>query len=94
MDSDTWRIQYREIKTHNFTPGKTVLLSPEWVQSVSWSESQVRVSLSSEMIKTAPAYSDSVPVSREYKNRIHQHYGKVPYWHYEIEYVSGMKAGK
>ena len=94
VSPDTWRIRYLEINTHNLMPGKKVLLAPEWVQSVNWSESEVRVRLSREMIKSAPEYLDSVPITREYENEIHRHYGKIPYWHQETEHVWKMKAGK
>jgi sporulation protein YlmC with PRC-barrel domain len=93
INSDTWRIHYLEIDTHKLIPGKTVLLAPEWVQSVNWSDSEIRVRLSSEMIKSAPEYRDSVPITREYEDEIHRHYGKVPYWHHETEHLWRMKAG-
>jgi len=94
ISPETWRIHYLEIDTRNLMPGKTVLLAPEWVQSVNWSDSEVHARLSSEMIKSAPEYHDSVPITREYENEIHRHYGTVPYWHHETEHVWKMKAGK
>jgi hypothetical protein len=53
---------------------------------VSWTDSKVYVGLSREAIKTAPEYADSTPITREYENRLHLHYGRPPYWLREAEH--------
>ena len=88
VDDDTWAIRYIEIATRNWWPGKKVLLSPAWIERVSWTESSVYAALSREEVKNAPEYSDSTPITREYENRLYFHYGRPPYWLNQAEHRS------
>jgi hypothetical protein len=85
VDDEAWAIRYIEVATRNWLPGKKVLVSPAWIERVSWTNSKVYVGLSSEAIKAAPEYVESMPVTREYENRIYFHYGRPPYWLHEPE---------
>lgn len=86
MDDENWATRYLEVSTRNWWPGKKVLISPGWVEKVSWTEAQVYVALSRESIRNAPEYDDSMPVTREYENRLYLHYGRPPYWQHEREH--------
>jgi hypothetical protein len=46
------------------------------------------VGLSREAIKAAPEYVESMPITREYENRLYFHYGRPPYWLHEAEHKS------
>jgi len=85
LDDQTWAIRYIEVATRNWWPGKKVLVSPAWIQRVSWPESRVYVGLSREAIRNGPEYKESVPISREYENQLYLHYGLPPYWLNEAE---------
>jgi hypothetical protein len=80
VDDRTWTIRYIEVATRNWMPGKKVLVSPTWIERVSWADSKVFVALTRESIQSAPAYDDSMPIPREYENRLYAHYGRPPYW--------------
>jgi hypothetical protein len=80
IDDETWAIRYLIIATHNWWPGKRVLLSPQWVERVSWGERKVFVNLSRETIKQAPEYDGSHPITRDYETRLHQHHRRDGYW--------------
>ncbi len=80
IDDETWAIRYLLIDTHDWLPGKRVLLGPEWVQAIDWSASKVSVDVEREQIKSAPEFDASAPVSREYEEALHAHYGTTPYW--------------
>ncbi len=86
LDDEAWIIRYIEVATKNWWPGKKVLVSPAWVERVSWEESKVYVGLSRETIKSAPQFVDSTPITREYEDRLYSHYGRPPYWLHEAEY--------
>jgi hypothetical protein len=88
MDDEAWAIRYIEVATRNWWPGKKVLVSPAWVERVSWTDSKVYVGLSREAIKDAPEYVESMPITREYENRLYFHYGRPPYWLHEAEHKS------
>jgi len=51
IDDETWSIRYLIIDTRNWWPGKKVLVSPQWIERVSWSKSKVFDNLPREIIK-------------------------------------------
>ena len=86
VDDDVWAIRYLEVATRNWWPGKKVLVSPAWIERLSWADSKVYAGLTREAIQNAPPYVESTPISREYENRLYFHYGKPPYWLNEAEH--------
>ncbi len=80
VDDETWAIRYLEVATKNWWPGKHVLLSPGWVERVSWEESKVYVGVTRAAIQSCPEYTDRMPITREYENKLYFHYGRPPYW--------------
>jgi hypothetical protein len=90
VDDEAWAIRYLQVATRNWWPGKKVLLSPAWIQRVSWEDSKVYVPLSREAIQTAPEYVESETLTREYENRLYFHYGRPPYWTEELRYEHSL----
>ena len=90
VDDEAWAIRYIEVATQNWWPGKKVLVSPDWIERVSWADSKVYVGLSREAIKNGPEYVESMPITREYENQLHLHYGRPPYWLREAEHESSF----
>jgi hypothetical protein len=80
IDDETWAIRYLIIDTHNWWPGKKVLVSPQWIESVSWGERKVFVNLSREVIKRSPLYTEESLLTRDYEIGLHQHYNRQGYW--------------
>ena len=80
IDDETWAIRYLIVDTQNWWPGKKVLVSPQWIDRVSWSESKVFVNLSRETIKNSPEYTDESSVTRDYETRLHRHCNFHGYW--------------
>jgi hypothetical protein len=80
VDDEAWAIRYIEVATRNWWPGKKVLVSPAWIERVSWGDAKVYVSLSREMIQNGPEYDESKPITREYEDRLYLHYGRPTYW--------------
>jgi sporulation protein YlmC with PRC-barrel domain len=79
LDDETWEIRYMVIDTKNWWPGKKVLVSPEWIDRVSWSDSRVYVDLSREAIKSGPEF-DPDRLNRDYEERLYKHYDRPGYW--------------
>ncbi len=80
VDDETWAIRYLVIDTRNWWPGKKVLIAPQWIDRVSWSESKVFVHLDRELIKEAPEYSSDTPITRDFETLLHAHYHQPGYW--------------
>ena len=80
IDDETWVIRYLIIDTQNWWPGKKVLVSPKWIERVSWGESKVFVNLTRETIKQSPEYTDGALLTRDYETELHRHYNRQGYW--------------
>lgn len=80
VDDRAWTIRWLVVDTGSWLPGKRVLVSPEWVETVSWSDRAVRVGLSRAQIESAPEYHPDAPLERDYEQRLFEHYGRRSYW--------------
>ena len=80
IDDKTWRIRYLVIVTRNWFPGKRVLLSPDWIEEISLENKEILVTMARSTIQTAPDYDSTVPISRAFEQRLHDHYGHKAYW--------------
>jgi hypothetical protein len=80
IDDETWAIRYLVVNTHNFWPGNKVLISPQWIESVSWHRSEVHLNLSRETIKQSPEYSEQFLLTRDYETELHRYYNRKGYW--------------
>jgi hypothetical protein len=79
FDDRHWAIRYLIINTRNWWPGKKVLVSPQWIERVSWSESKVFVNLSRETIKQSPEYTEESLLTRDYEIALNRHYNRQGY---------------
>ncbi len=77
LDDQVWAVRYLEVDTRNWLPGRHVLISPAWVEQVDWGKQQVQVKLSKELVKSAPEYDSTRPISRDYQLALYKHYGKT-----------------
>lgn len=79
--SDTeWQIHYIVVDTRNWLPGRKVLIAISWINDMSWLDKEVYVDLDKESVKNSPEYNPSVPVNREYEERLYDFYGRPRYW--------------
>ena len=88
VDDEAWAIRYVVAATKNWWPGKKVLISPAWIEQVSWTDSKVYVAMSREAIQTAPEYDESITISRKYEHGLYAHYGRPPYWLHDAKHES------
>jgi hypothetical protein len=80
IDDQNWAIRYLVIDTKNWWPGKKVLVSPHWIESVNWDQSKVFVNLLREAIKQSPEYTEESLLTRAYETALHRHYNRQGYW--------------
>lgn len=93
LDEEAWSVRYIEVATRNWWPGKKVLLSPGWIEKVSWPESRVYVGVSREAIINGPEYTAGTPITRDYERRLYFHYGRPPYWALDAEQKDAVALG-
>jgi hypothetical protein len=85
VDDYLWAVRYLIVNTSNWWVGHQVLVSPEWIQDVSWSDSKVTIDLDRQAIKDAPAYDEGALIDRDAELRIYNHYGRNGYWESQRE---------
>lgn len=80
IDENSWNIRYLVVDTNKWLPGKKVVVSPQWIKMVSWSESLVFVDVSSKRIEQSQEYDEEVIIDRDYEIKLYNHYNRKWYW--------------
>jgi hypothetical protein len=80
VDDQTWALRYLVVDTRDWLPGRKVLVSPQWISSIHWTDESVEVDLDSESIRTSPPFDPSQPIERFHEAALHDHYGRPCYW--------------
>ena len=84
LDDETWAIRYLIVDTSNWWVGHKVLIAPQWIQHMSWSERTVSVNLTRQSVKDAPPYHSAVMLDRGGEMSLHKHYKRAGYWADEV----------
>jgi hypothetical protein len=80
VEPEAWAIRYMVVATRNWLPGRKVLISPQWIEDISWSENMVHLDLLQAQLKNAPEYRHGAPIERPYETALFEHYKRAPYW--------------
>lgn len=88
-----WRIRYLVADTGTWLPGRKVLISPHWIETVNWENSEVFVDLTREAIKESPAFDPSHPISENYESDLYDHYGR-PRFEDAVNSAAELPSGK
>ena len=80
FDEQTWAVRYLVVDTSNWWLGHQVLIAPQWIEAVNWSDSTVAVSITRQAVKDAPVYDAQAAMNREAEDRLYKHYGHAGYW--------------
>ncbi len=80
IDEETWMVRYFVVDTRNWLPGRKVLISPSWIDRISWDESKIFVKVTKDQVMGSPEYSESGLIARDYEIHLHQHYFSKGYW--------------
>lgn len=80
ISDEDWVIRYIVVDTRNWLPGRSVLVSPEWVGGISWEAREVWIEVAKDAIEDSPPFDPSAPVNREYEVQMYDYYGRPKYW--------------
>jgi hypothetical protein len=80
VEDTSWDIRYLVVDTQNWLPGKKVLVSHKWVDTIDWNKQTVQVNMNRDMIERSPEYDPHKPINREYEVRMYDFYGKPHDW--------------
>jgi len=74
FEDRSWQIRYAVVDTRNWLPGRLVLISPQWIESIDWAEHAAHVRLTHEAIKSSPPYDREKQIGIEDERRMASHY--------------------
>ena len=57
FEEETWAIRHLVVDTHNWLPGKRVLLSAQQIQRISWPEREVYLDITRHEVRASPEYT-------------------------------------
>lgn len=80
IDVETWWINYLEINTKNWLPGRTFIISPKWIDYIKCDETRVYVNLNSDEIKESPEYTSESLLDGDFEKLLHEHYNREGNW--------------
>jgi uncharacterized protein YrrD len=80
VDDGSWRIKYLVVDTRNWLPGRKVLVGVNWITSVDWGNTRVKVDMPREQIKDSPEYTPAETVTDDYIEKLKEHYGGMARW--------------
>ncbi len=80
IDDTSWEIRYMVVDNKVLWIGKYVILSPRWIDRISWDKKEVYVNLSRDAIKNSPEYTEKFLVTRDYETSLYDHYNREGYW--------------
>lgn len=73
IEDGDWSVHYLVADTHDWWPGRDVLISPRSVDRIALTEGRVEISLDRQAIKDCPAYEPGSPPDRDWESRFHRH---------------------
>jgi len=76
IDDRRWRIAWLVADTGTWLSGRKVLVSPHWIEEISWESSEVFVDLTRLAVQASPQYDPSQPVGEDYEGTLYDHYGR------------------
>lgn len=77
FDERSWEIRYAVVDTSRWLQGRRVLVSPRWIESVSWSEGKANFNVTREAVKASPEYDpDGPPLTADDEAGLYRHYDR------------------
>jgi|GEM_PF-2151869 len=80
VDDQTGDIRYLVVNAYGECSSRRILLAPHWTHRISWSERKIFMDFSEQLIQESPNWARATPLTRDYEARLHDHYGRPPYW--------------
>jgi hypothetical protein len=80
FDDLDWAVRYVVVDTRNWWFGAKVVIPPEWVDTIDWSERTLRVDVARDAVKHAPAYDAVGHINRQWEADYYTHHRRPPYW--------------
>ena len=56
------------------------MISPHWIEAISWTDSTVAVNLNRQAVKASPRFDSTAEMNRQHEMDLFQHYQQPAYW--------------
>ena len=80
IDEDGWVIRYVVVDLPHRGAGQQVVVPRTLIAGIRWAGAEILVDLKRETLEQAPGLDAARPVDRAYEQRLHDYYGRPPYW--------------
>lgn len=80
IDRDSWRVRYLAVDTGGWFTGHEVVLSVDWIDSISYPAREVVVGVSKQAIESSPPLRSLTDLKRSYEEELYRAYGYPAYW--------------
>jgi sporulation protein YlmC with PRC-barrel domain len=75
IDDEDWQVVYLVVDTSNWKPwSKSVVLSVDWLDSISYEKHEVSIDLEPDQIREAPEFNPAHPIGMDYEKALHDYY--------------------
>ncbi len=90
VDEETWAIRYLVVNTSNWWLGHQVIVAPQWIRDVNWSDATVSVNLTRQSVQDAPPYESTAQLDRAQEMAVYKHYERAGYWASDLRRDTGI----
>lgn len=75
VDDDDWQVIYLIVDTSRWKPwSKSVVLSVNWLETISYEKHEVAIDMDPDQIKGAPEFDPAHPIGIDYEKALHDYY--------------------
>jgi uncharacterized protein YrrD len=90
FDDETWLVRYVVVDTGGWLSSQEVLLVPSVLTGREQGDRAFTTALTRQQVKDSPPVTADMPLSRQYEERLHAHYGWLPYWDMPVYASPGL----
>ncbi len=80
FDGESWVVRYLVVNTGGWLSGRDVLIAPRSLGPIDQRAERIAVHLTREQVEKSPPIETNKPISRQYEEQWHRHYGYPGYW--------------
>lgn len=74
FDAQSWAVRLIVVDTHNWLPDRLVLVPPNWIDAVDWSERRASFKVTRQALESSPRYEPKNPVAADEVQHIQRHF--------------------
>jgi sporulation protein YlmC with PRC-barrel domain len=80
FEDEDWALRYLVVETGNWIKRKELLISPIFIDALSWQDREIHVNLAREQVRQSPQIETAKPISRRQEREFYSYYQTPAYW--------------